>query len=81
MMMSPVRKWAMSIQPPVGGAVKVEMKRLSPPSTDRFRPFITPPWVLAWSWMPADIAIIAPDSALSTSLGSRVTRATAKDGL
>src|SRR4051794_24162902 len=56
------------------------MKRLSPPRKERFRPFITPPWVLAATEMPPDVAIMAPDSALICSPAARVTRATANDG-
>lgn len=37
--------------------------------------------MLAWTPIPADVAIIAPDSARSDSLGASVTRATANDGL
>ena len=56
------------------------MNRLSPPSIERFRPFMTPPWVLAATAIPVDIAIIAPDSALSCSLGSRVHPADGEAG-
>src|SRR5205814_71158 len=50
---SPTRKLARSTQPPDGGAVYVVMNKLSPPRNDRFKPFRTPPCVLASTAMPA----------------------------
>ena len=48
-------------------AVNVFMKNDSPPSTDRRRPFSTPPFVLVWISTAGDMAIIAPASALTDS--------------
>ena len=80
-MMSPARWCATSTQPPASGAVYVVMNRLSPPRNERLRPFITPPWVLALTSTPAEVAIIVPDSPRNCSPGSSPTRATANDGL
>ena len=52
------------------------MKKLSPPSAARFNDFIMPPSALAASSTPADIAIIAPASARTDSLGRSVSLAT-----
>jgi len=48
-------------------AVNVFMKKDSPPSTLRFRPFITPPWAPVSIATVEDMASIAPPSALTDS--------------
>ena len=81
-MMSPARKWATSTQPPVGGrgeggdeqALAAEERALQ--ALHHAALGARPP-----RSTPGDVAIMAPDSARSCSLGSRVTRATAKLGL
>ena len=57
------------------------MKKLSPPSTDRFRPAITPPWALVSISTPPDMLVIAPASALTSPPGAIVITARANDGL
>ena len=66
----------MSTKPPDAGAVYVLTKKLSPPSAARFNDFMTPPWALDCSSTPADIAIMAPLSTRTGSLGANVSRAT-----
>ena len=61
--MSPGRVGATVSSPPCG-ARNVLMKKLSPPSTDRFRPAITPPCALVSISTPPDMLVIAPASAL-----------------
>src|SRR3954468_17009375 len=57
------------------------MKNDSPLITLRFSDFMKPPSALAWTSTPAEVAIIAPDSARHSSPGPSWTRATAKPGL
>jgi len=64
-----------------GGAEGAAAAVNAPPRNERSRPLRTPPWVLACTDTPAEVAIMAPDSARSCSLGSRVTRAAANEGL
>ncbi len=80
-MTSPGRRAATSTQPPEPGAVSVVMNSDSPPSIERLRPFIRPPWTLASISTPPDVAYIAPDSARIDSPPASVQRATAKLGL
>jgi len=61
--------------------VNVFMKKDSPPSTERLRPFSIPPCVLVWISTPGDIAIMAPASAFTLSPSSRCTVAMANAGL
>src|SRR4051794_33637960 len=57
------------------------MKNDSPPSMLRLSDFMMPPRALASIATPALWAIIAPDSALTVSLGAMTARATEKLGL
>ncbi len=45
------------------------MKKLSPPSTDRFSPAIMPPCALVSISTPPDMLVIAPASALTSPPG------------
>jgi hypothetical protein len=76
-MMSPGSAGAKTTSAPGPVAVNVFMKNDSPPRTDRFRPFMMPPWVLVAMSTDDVIAIIAPASPLADSPWSRWTRAIA----
>ena len=74
-------KVAVSVISPPAGARKVLMKKLSPPSSDRFRPRIMPPWAWVWISTPPDMLVMAPASAFTSAPGGNATAAMANDGL
>ncbi len=76
-MMSPGSAGAKMTSAPGPVAVKVFMKKDSPPSTERFRPFMNPPCVLVAMPTVGVIAIMAPASPLADSPWSRWTFAIA----
>ena len=60
--MSPGRAGAM-VTSPESSALKVLMKKLSPPSSERLRPLRTPPRTPVVSLMESDMETMAPASA------------------
>ena len=70
-----------TVSSPPEGARNVLMKKLSPPSTDRFRPASMPPWAFVSISTPPDMLVIAPASALTSAPGGNVITASANAGL
>ena len=80
-MMSPGSAGATMTSPDPALAVNVLMKKLSPPSTERFNPPSRPPCAFVTISTPPDIPDIAPASAWRSSPWLSLTVAMANDGL
>ena len=80
-MMSPGSAGATMTSPGPALAVNVLMKKLSPPSTERFSPPSSPPLAFVTISMPPVMPLIAPASACNPSPCASFTFAMANDGL